>query len=496
MSADADAGGTAAGASAGRSRHRVAVVGGGVAGLTAAYRLARAGLRPAVYEAAPQTGGKISASPVAGVPVDAGAESVLTRRPEALELVRELGLSDRIARPAPGPARIYSRGRLRPFPAGHVMGVPGDPVALARSGVLSPAGALRAAADLVLPRTPARGDVAVADYVGARMGAEVVDRLVEPMLGGVYAGRTERLSLDAALPQVAPAARARRSLMRGVHALVRAQRAPAAERGGAPGPPFATLTGGLAGLPAALAGAVAEHGGTVHTATPVTALEPHGGGWRVHTADGRADVDAVVLAAPAPAAAALLRAAAPDAAGLLGGIGYAGMAIAAFAFRSGDLPGRPDGSGFLVSPREGLTVKAATFSSTKWPWLADALAAAHPGEDLTVVRCSIGRAGEEAALRAGDAELAETARADLGAVLGRTPGTPLDTRVTRWAEGLPQYDVGHEARIGGVRSALAGLPALELCGAAYDGVGIPACIAGATRAAERIAAAVHPPGQP
>src|SRR5690606_7608262 len=385
----------------------VAVVGAGLSGLTAAYRLAERGAAVTVLEAGPDLGGKLHVSEVAGVPVDAGAESVLARRPEALRLISELGLDDRVVHPAPGPARIYSRGRLRPLPEGHVMGVPGDPVALARSGVLSWAGTLRAALDLVWPRTPVRGDVPVARYIGVRMGAEVVDRLVEPMLGGVYAGRTERLSLDEALPQIAPIARGERSLMRGVRALKRRQAAAAGS--GPPAPVFATLRGGLGVLIDALA---ERSKAEVRTLSPVTGLHPEGGGWALEVgAPGAAEperlhADAVVLACPAPAAARLLRPVAEPAAEELAGIGYAGMAIVTLAFRAAALPARAEGSGFLVSPREGLTIKAATFSSVKWPWLAEELRAAHPGEELVVVRCSIGRAGEERALRRSDEELA------------------------------------------------------------------------------------------
>ncbi|MFC7745046.1 protoporphyrinogen oxidase [Nocardiopsis composta] len=304
-----------------------------------------------MLEAGPDLGGKLHVSEVAGVPVDAGAESVLARRPEALRLISELGLDDRVVHPAPGPARIYSRGRLRPLPEGHVMGVPGDPVALARSGVLSWAGTLRAALDLVWPRTPVRGDVPVARYIGVRMGAEVVDRLVEPMLGGVYAGRTERLSLDEALPQIAPIARGERSLMRGVRALKRRQAAAAGS--GPPAPVFATLRGGLGVLIDALA---ERSKAEVRTLSPVTGLHPEGGGWALEVgAPGAAEperlhADAVVLACPAPAAARLLRPVAEPAAEELAGIGYAGMAIVTLAFRAADLPARPEGSGFLVSP--------------------------------------------------------------------------------------------------------------------------------------------------
>ncbi|RCV52470.1 protoporphyrinogen oxidase [Marinitenerispora sediminis] len=468
-----------------QTKPHVAVVGGGVAGLTAAYRLSRAGHWVTVLEAAPRLGGKLDASTVAGVPVDAGAESVLARRPEALDLMHELGLTDRIVHPSSAAPRVYSRGALRPLPDGHVMGVPGDLAALARSGVLSPAGLLRAARDLVWPRTPVRADVPVAAYVGVRMGAEVVDRLVEPMLGGVYAGRADRLSLDETLPQLAPLARTERSLAAAVRA-VRDRQAPAA--GAPPRPVFAGLRGGLTQLVDALA---KLGGAEVRTSAPVRELRRDGAGWTLTTgpedAPAQLSADAVVLACPAPEAARLLRAAAPQAAAELTGIEYAGMAIATFAYRASAFPAPPDGSGFLVPAGEGRTIKAATFSSVKWPWLAEALSAAHPDEDLVVVRCSIGRFGDDAALRRPDEELADLAAADLAAVCGLGE-PPVDQRISRWEPGLPQYAVGHAARVARARAALAGLPGLALCGAAYDGVGIPACIAGGTAAAARIAA--------
>ncbi|MFC7327322.1 protoporphyrinogen oxidase [Marinactinospora rubrisoli] len=472
-----------------QTKPHVAVVGGGVAGLTAAYRLSRAGHPVTVLEGAPRLGGKLDASAVAGVPVDSGAESVLARRPEAVELMRELGLADQIVHPSGAAPRVYSRGALRPLPDGHVMGVPGDLAALARSGVLSPAGLVRAARDLVWQRTPVRADVPVATYVGLRMGEEVVDRLVEPMLGGVYAGRADRLSLDETLPQLAPLARTERSLAAAVRT-VRARQAPADS--GPPGPVFAGLRGGLVQLIDALA---KRGGAEIRTSAPVRELHRDGDGWRLavgpESSPERLTADAVVLACPAPAAARLLRASAPEAAGELAGIDYAGLAIVTLVYRTAAFPMPPAESGFLVPAGEGRTIKAATFSSVKWPWLADALRAARPDEDLLVVRCSIGRFGDDtggqAVLRRSDAELAGLAAADLAVICG-TGEPPVDQRITRWERGLPQYAVGHAARVARARDALAGLPGLALCGAAYDGVGIPACVASGTEAAARLTA--------
>ncbi|GLU48970.1 protoporphyrinogen oxidase [Nocardiopsis ansamitocini] len=460
------------------------MVGGGVSGLAAAHRLSVDGHAVTVLEGSPRLGGKIDVSPVAGVPVDAGAESVLARRPEGIALIGTLGLDGRLAYPGTLTAGLYSRGALRDFPANHMMGVPGDLLSLVRSGVLSPAGALRAARDLVWPATLVRDDVPVAAYIGIRMGHEVVERLVEPLLGGVYAGRADRLSLDSTLPQIAPLARKERSLMTAVRTAK--QRAADAAPEGKPTPVFATLRGGLGTLIDALA---ARPGVRVETSATVRELKRTEQGWRLTvgcaTQPRTLDADAVVLACPAPAAARLLSAEVPLAATELAAIDYASMAVITLAYRASAFPSGPVGSGFLVPAVEGRAVKAATFSSLKWPWLADALDAAHPDTPMVMLRCSIGRVGEEALLQRSDEELAALAMADLADICGIRE-LPVDRRVTRWGGGLPQYAVGHADRIARVRSALAEHEGLAVCGAAYDGVGVPACIGSADDAATLI----------
>ncbi|WP_017572578.1 protoporphyrinogen oxidase [Nocardiopsis halotolerans] len=457
----------------------VVVVGGGVSGLTAAHRLRGLGVTVTVVEATDTPGGKLRASPVAGVSVDAGAEAVLARRPEALDLFSELGLDDRVVHPGPGAAAVYSRGRVRPLPKGQLMGVPGDLRALARSGVLSPAGTARAGLDLLLPRTPVRDDVSVAAYVGARMGPEVVDRLVEPLLGGVYAGRADRLSLESTLPQIAPMARRDRSLMHAVHTSLRGRGAAPTR----PGPVFASLRGGVAELVGALA---RECSDGLRVGSRVRALRRLPEGWRVHLdSNERIACDAVLLACPAPEASRLLADHAPGASRDLRGVEYASMALVTLALPASAFPEPLTGTGFLVPAGEGLTIKAATFSSNKWPWLAEELARVNPGDDLVVLRCSIGRFGDTAALERSDEELAAAAVRDLATVTGMS-GTPVQTRVTRWTEGLPQYTVGHAALVERVRADVARSPGLGVCGAVYGGVGVPACVADAHQQAERL----------
>lgn len=459
----------------------VAVVGGGVSGMTAAYRLARGGAEVTVLESTERIGGKLDTSPVAGVPVDSGAESVLTRRPEALRLLMELGLEERIAYPAPGPAAIYSRGRLRSFPRPHVMGVPGGIASLARSGVVSWKGVLRAAAERFLPSTPMGEDASVGGYVGARMGREVVDRLVGPLLGGVYAGNAGELSMESALPRIAPLARAERSLF-GAARKAAAQQAAETSAG----PAFATLRGGLAGLVDTLA---KQADAAVETSAPVRELRTVGRGWQLLVGPEEhpweLDVDSVVLACPAPEAARLLRPVAPAASGDLAAIDYASTTIVTLAYPAASVTRPPAGSGFLVGPREGRSIKAATFSSTKWPWLAEQLRDRHPDAGMVLVRCSLAQSCDGAVAELSDEELTERVAADLAEICGVSQ-PPVDRRVTRWDRALPQYAVGHQQRIARVQDALSGQDGVALCGAAYEGVGIPACVASAERATQRI----------
>ncbi|MEU6868749.1 protoporphyrinogen oxidase [Streptomyces sp. NPDC046876] len=462
------------------------VIGGGIAGLAAAHRLLGAGLRVTLLEAGTRIGGKLYAGELAGAPVDLGAESVLARRPEALELARAVGLGEALQPPATTAAHIWTRGALRPMPRGHVMGVPGDLAPLAASGVLSAEGLARIEAERDLPPAEIGEDVAVGEYVAARFGHEVVDRLVEPLLGGVYAGRAYGISLRAAVPQLFEAARTHRTLGEAVREV---QRRAAAQPQQA-GPVFAGIEGGIGRLPQAVAGAVRAAGGEIRTGAPVRELlRTPEGGWRAVTAAGTVEADAVVLATPAGPAARLLAPLAPAAAAELRAVEYASMALVTMAFRRRDLPDAvADGraSGFLVPSVDGRGIKASTFSSSKWSW-----AGADP--DLFLLRTSVGRHGDEDDLEREDAELVDLSLADLGEAVGLA-ARPVASTVTRWDGGLPQYPVGHLDRVARIRTSVAALPGLAVCGALYDGVGIPACIASAGTAADVVIATLGTPG--
>ena len=454
---------------------RVAVVGGGISGLAAAWELVQAdpGTSVTVFEGWGSVGGRLRLAPVAGLPVDVGAESVLFRRPEAVTLVEELGLASRLTHPAPVGASIVADGRRWPMPKGTLMGIPADPDAVA--GLLTPAEVERARHEVIAG--PVEGDVAIGRLVEDRLGPAVTDKLVEPLLAGVYAGHSRAISAASAVPSLYAAGLAGTSLLSAAREAVAQSQAASAD----PRPVFATLVGGLGSLPELLAQALVAKGVQIHTGTMVRRLHGGPGEWVLTTGPTIDELtwrfDRVLVATPAAPAARLLARVAPEAAAPLSSIEYASMAIVTYAFPTPDAEPFVGSSGFLVPPTEPLTIKASTFSSVKWPWLAEAR------PDLTFVRASIGRHGEESSLQRPDAELAATALADLTRVLGAVPA-PVDVHVQRWGGALPQYAVGHPTLVDRIRAGLP--PTLEASGAAYDGVGIPACVGSGRAAARRL----------
>jgi oxygen-dependent protoporphyrinogen oxidase len=437
-----------------------------------------------VLEGSPRLGGKLSASDVAGVSIDEGAEALLARRPEGTGLIEATGLAADLVPAGVTASAIYTRGVLRSLPRRQFMGVPADIAELAASGVVSAEGVDRARAESVPPFDGA--DASVTGYIGARLGVEVVDRLVDPLLGGVYAGRSEDLSFQATLAPLAAATRTHPTLTEAAAALLPPVPAPAATPGPdnskKPAPIFVTLTTGLGALPAAVAKA---SGADVRVNAMVRELARTVSGWRLtigSAADPEyLDADAVILATPAGPAARLLKRPAGEAAAGLEQIPYASMAIITLAFRAADFPAQQR-SGYLVPAVDGRAVKAATFSTIKWPHLFQA---ADPRNPVHIVRCSVGRSGDVAVLQRDDDELAALAAAELAESIGLT-AQPVAHRVTRWGGGLPQYNVGHLGRVARIRAAVAAQPGLAVSGAAYDGVGIPACVATARLAADQV----------
>ena len=504
-----------------RARPTIAVIGAGIAGLAAAWELVAAsdleGGEPpevVVLESADRIGGKLTAAEFAGRNVDLAADAFLARRPEATGLCEELGLDEELAPVGALGASLWVRGRLRPMPEGANLGVPTRWWPLFRSGILSTWESLRVARDLVVPHPPTKGvtgDRSVGDIVGERLGRPVVERLVDPLIGGIHAGGVDDLSAAATFPMLIAAARQSGSLMR------RLGRVPPPPPGpAAPTPVFWSLRDGTASLAAELGDALARRGVAIHTGVSVDAVERAGTGgsngsshptWTITLGGsgvppgrsvggpgGRSSlrVDGVVLATPARHAAVMLAPLAPVAAGLLGAIEYASVALVTLALDPGAIRAPLDGTGFLV-PRTSTIdgrpalITGCTFLGRKWPHLA------RPGDEL--VRVSVGRFGDDRPATLDDDELTAAAFGELARLLGIV-GTPLEPLVTRWDGAFPQYRVGHLVRVARIEQSVAELGGVAVAGATYRGVGIPACIGSGRTAARRVLESLSSGGTP
>lgn len=453
------------------------VVGGGISGLAGALALADAGHDVIVLEADDHFGGKIRTTPFLDRPVDEGADAFLARVPHAVELCRRLGLGDDLVSPATGQASLWLDGALTPIPAGLVLGVPAEFGPLADSPILSPAGLARAMEEPTRPGSPVTDDVTIGDLIRRRYGPEVHERLVDPLLGGINAGRTEELSLDVGAAQLAAVARRSTSLTEGL----RAQRA--ANPPDPSAPVFFAPRHGMAALVDALVAALTDAGVELRTSCRVTAIEP---GYEVfghREADIPAwqcpNADRVLVAAPAFVAGPLLASLSPTAAAILGELRYASVALVTLAYEAASVTRPIEGSGFLVPRTEGRLLTACSVFSNKWPHLAA------PG--MVTVRASVGRSGDDHALAWDDATLVDEVHAELTHALGLTTA-PTAARVSRWRDSFPQFPAGHLDRMDAVEAALAAdAPGVALAGAYLRGVGIPACIGGAQRAAAKLA---------
>jgi oxygen-dependent protoporphyrinogen oxidase len=494
---------------------RVAVVGGGISGLAVAHRL-RARLGPdariILVERADRLGGVLRTVELAGVPMDVGAEAFLARRPEVPMLAAELGLGESLVHPGPAAATVRAGGRTAALPGGTVLGVPGSAARL--DGLLSRAAVTRARAERERPLRWDGADHSVGRLLRDRFGDELTERLVDPLLSGVYAGRVDGLGLRATMPALAAALDAGApSLTAAADTLlppppsresgipsgrvadsVRSAAAgggsgPSAHRVGPPGAPapvFGAVRGGYRVLLDALLDAARAE---VRLGLPVRGVARRPDGWRLEigptTAPEALDVDAVVLAVPAPSLRRLLEPLSPDGARAAGAVELASPVVVALAYRGADAVALPATSGVLVAPGEPLHVKAFTHTARKWPHLAP-----EATDGLVRLRASLGRAGADldtaAALRVPDEQLVAGVRADLATLTGIT-AAPVTAHVQRWGGGLPQYGVGHSELVDGLEAAVAVLPGLAVAGALLHGVGVPACLATAWAAADRVA---------
>ena len=456
---------------------RLVVVGAGGAGLAAAWEAVQRGTFDEVVllEAAPRTGGKLLTTGIdlpdgTTLHIDEGADAFLARRPEAVQLCEELGLTDELTSPTVGRAKVFVDGELRLLPARTALGVPLDVHDPEVAEVLGPDGVAELVAADAAAHAPLPGDVAIGPALRDRLGARAVERIVGPLLGGINAGDIEHMSLQAVAPPVAAAARAGGSLTE------------AAARNAVPaeGPVFLTPRTGSQRLVDRLVEVLRDRGVKVRTSAAVTGLTPDGARVGVAMPDEEISADAVVVATPAHAAARLVAGMSPGAADLLGTIDHVSVAFTTLVFDRQDVPGPLDAAGMLVPHSAGTTITAASWGSVKWAHWDD-------GRHV-VVRASVGHDGDDRGRTLADDQLVDAVRADLATTMGIT-AAPVAVRITRWTDGFPQYRPGHLDLVRQVGDLLrADAPRVRLAGMAYDGVGIPASIGSGRRAAAALGA--------
>ena len=446
------------------NRPTVVVIGAGSAGLAAANRLTSldAG-RLIVLESSGRLGGKISAVELDGRMLDAGPESFITRNPAASRLCEELGLRDELVAPEPLGALIWVRNRLRPLPKDMALGVPRDMKGLATSGAISPLGLVRAALEGILPVKIPIGDLSVGELVRRRFGDEVFEAVVDPLLSGIYAGNADKLSAESVVPHLVDALRRGRHLV-SLDVPTRS------------GPAFLTLRGGLGHLVDAIAGTLPV--GSVRLGEAAVNISREKGGYRVALSSGEeVEAEAIVLATPPNVTASLLKSLSPPAARLLAGIESVPVATVALKYSQGRVT-LPAATGFLVPRGEARLLVGCTFLSQKWPQLG--------GDGGTLIRCAVGREGSSTWQGLDDDQLLRALQADLRGIAGIT-AEPEAFAVHRFDDGIPQYHVGHKQRVEEIEALLEDLPGLAVAGAAYHGVGLPACVASGRLAAENAA---------
>ena len=441
---------------------RIAVVGGGIAGLAAAWDLCRAGHAVTLLEADARLGGKIRTERAGGFLFEAGPDSFLSTKPHAVALCAGLGLADEIVAALPGKSYVWARGALHPIPDG-VRPLPTRLLPILRSRLFSLPEKARIAADLVLPGRAPAADESLGRLVARRMGRAMVDRLAGPLLAGIHAADPDRLSVESTFPALLEAERRSGSLLRGLHG-----RVPAG------GPAFATLTSGLETMVAALARALA--GVDVRLNASVRGLAPAAGTWRLALDGVELEADGVILAVPSYEAARLLAEAAPGPAATLAAMEWASVAVVTLGYRAADAPSL-SGHGFVVAQDQPACITGCTWVSSKWPGRAP--------EGHVLLRAYLGHAARPLDLEQSDETLTGIAREDLARAMGLA-ADPVLARVARWPRAMPQLAVGHGARMTATAGELAPLPPITLAGAGYYGTGVPDCIRQGLAASRRL----------
>ena len=450
----------------------VAIVGGGIAGLAAAFDLQNRGLAVRVLEASARVGGVIATERFDDWVIDGGPDSLLVQKPAAVTLCRELGIADRLVSTlTPRTAFVLRDGRLHAIAEGSFLGFPITFGALARSRLFSLAGKVRMAGEVLLPRRTVDEDESISAFVSRRFGHEAVDYLADPLLAGIHAGDVDRLSIRALFPRLVDAERRSGSVIRALRALhIRPS----------PQGAFVSLPGGIGELVDALSQALAP--GTVVTGARVTSVQRIGG-YSIDSTAGRVHARSVVLAVPAYVTGSLMRPIDQTVADLCDEIPYASTATVAFAYRRDQVAHPLRGTGFVVPRTEGLALLAGTWVSSKWPGRAP--------EGHVLLRGFLGGGRDPHRLDASDEELVDTAQRELTDLLGIS-GPPLFSRLSRWTRQSPQYEVGHLDRIVSIERRLLALPGLFVTGSGFKAIGIPDCIsdgrATAARAADYVAA--------
>lgn len=459
---------------------RVAILGAGITGLCAAYELVERSRRErrrvevTVLEASNRIGGKVVSEAREGAILEGGPDSFITSKPDALDLVKELGLSGELLKTNPEHKTIYVLvgGRLVPLPNG-VNLVPTRILPFLTSGLLSWKGKLRMGLECLIGVENGGQDESLGDFTRRRLGAEALEKIVGPMLGGIYAGDPDRMSLESTFPQLKEMER-RGGLLRSMRSVPSRPPSPDITL-------FMTLKSGLGRLIETLALRLPPR--TVRTGADVTWLRRRGSQWEIRTRAGEnISADAVISALPANALAETVDDMDPELAAVLREIPFVSTATASFVYDAAGFPDPLDGYGFLVPRSQGKAVTAATYTSTKFPGRAP------PGQAL--IRCFLGGAGREEAAEGDEALVARTARNELREILKLGDRHPRATKVTRWIKANPQYTVGHALRLKRIESCLQGHPGLVLAGCSYRGVGLADCVrSGREAAAQALRAA-------